>query len=451
MFLNASSFYSPNNFDMLKQIYCLLLPVMLATAVKAQWVHSLPEMYVSKKEPLTGTSFYLPDSNKIMLLSKGIANFYDVAGNVAGSPVKILPDEADFIHPCISPSGKIIAFYTAPENFMEDAKLSIFNRDSNKIVGSYKVPGTSTLERLRFSGDTVLHYYTRFTDFNVSFIWNLREEKIRRFTIAEDTVHSGTYDMAYQNDSIFMLGRYADSLAFIIGNVKNMDKQWVSYNKLKAADSKLSVQFTQGSPWLIITEDAPKQTHIYKAVDTSFRLVHTINNAFSIIAAAADDINCHILFIDSSIQDVQLINAYTKQRLSLPFGANAHSSYVFNIYPAKNILIASHQFNGSVIAYNLSSGKQEWEFKIPVKDNVIDEMPHDTANGKLFKVLIKQGSNDVRNWYFNKAANQLYLVKNDNKLVTVDADAKCASAWEYFYKSKHRLTNTKLLPGYRFI
>lgn len=438
---------------MTRQLCTGAMLLCMALPVKSQRITSTPEMVVARQEPFVGTSFFIPDSNKIMVLHKGEAKFYSVDGKENGRAVSIRQHSKDLLHPSVSPSGKIIAFYTAPENFMEDAKISLFNRDSGYVTGTYKVPGAATLERLRFSGDSILHYFVQFTDFKVSFVWNIPNEKIRNFSITEDTLHSGMYDMAFYKDRSCYAIRHADSLALYIANSSDPKQQWPSFYSLPAANTKLQVQFAQGFPHLILGDESLQQTRIYTPADSTFKET-IIPGIFEVITAAGNQEHCYILYKDSSNGNddrIRLLDAITGKTIVLPLSSRQSGELIFYIYPDKELLTASHSINGSIAAWNTRSGEQLWSFSpaMETKNNIT--IPTDSSDSKLFKVLIKQGSGDVQQWYYNEAANQLHLFKNQGKLVTVDADSKCAVSWDYFNRDNYRVTGTKLLPGYRYI
>ncbi len=74
-------------FYMTRQLCFWIILLCIAVPVRSQLITSIPEMLVSKQEPFVGTSFFIPDSNKIMVLHKGEAKFYSVDGREAGKAI----------------------------------------------------------------------------------------------------------------------------------------------------------------------------------------------------------------------------------------------------------------------------------------------------------------------------------------------------------------------------
>ena len=438
---------------MTRQKYYWLWLLLLSSAAQGQLIQPIPEMVVSQQEPFTGTSFFLPDSNKIMTLHKGKVHFYSLKGEQLPGSVNIKEKNRDFIYPRVSRSGNIIAWYTAPENFMEDARITLYNRDSAASLGRYKIPGTSSLENIRLEGDSIFHYFVQFSDFRISYLWNTVNGKIRSFNMTEDTLHSGIYDMAYKNDRTYVALRYADTLALYIANNNDTRQQWRTVQLLPSVNNKLDVRFTDGYPCLLVNDTAFRRLSIFKPSDTSYREIFSTSGYYNIIAAAADDEHCFVLCSSPAAgsENLYLIDVSANKKTEIPVSSKASGSYLFYLFPDKNIITASHQVNGTVMAWDIRTGKKSWEFIPPLLNEGIQPAMHDSTGGKLFKVLIKQGSGDVQGWQFNQVANQLYLFKNRSKLVTVDADAKCAVKWDYFNKDNYRVTNTSLFPGYRYI
>src|SRR5205085_12602456 len=118
------------------------------------------------------------------------------------------------------------------------------------------------------------------------------------------------------------------------------------------------------------------------------------------------------------------------------------ADYVYSIYPEQGIFTVSHPTNGTITAYDLQDMKQAWRFTPkPILNDGAHIEPKASEENNLFKVLIKQGSENVTRSYYDQETNQLLLIKNSDKLVTVDADAKCAIRWEQFYSGDGKANN----------
>lgn len=435
--------------------YLLYVFFFLTAVTQAQLVQPMPGYVLTTNQSATSTSLYIADSNQVMVLRQNKCWWYHTDGSIIRGPINISKDAADIRVPRISNSGKLISFYTEGEDFFAENKLSLFHCDSGYIIGSYKTPSRTELDRLRFSGDTILHFYTHYDEFKGIYSWNIPRGSIGYQSLREDTLHSGMYDMAFYKNKIGLAIRHADSLAISIIDREKDNAQYFQLFKVESSTIKNFVQYSQGYPYLIAGDAGTRQTSIFKMLDTSYSLLTTLPGVPEIISAAGTAENCYILYKDSTQKNnpvLKIFDAAVNSIKTVPFPSAHPQQYIFNIYPQQKIFTASHLTDGSIRAYSLADGLQVWKFSPPQKTNepVKGNLPND-ADNKLFKVLIKQGSKDVFKTYYQQENNHLYLIKNFNKLITVDAESKCAIGWESFYKDDERLVNATLLPGYQYI
>jgi WD40 repeat protein len=439
-----------------RHLQLLLLLIHFSALSQAQLVIPMPAVVLSTNESTVGTSLYVPDSNLVMVFKQNKCWWFHTDGSLLRGPVEIRKDGADIRDPRISSSGKMIAFYTpAPEFYLEN-KISLYNTDSGYIIGSYKMQASTELQKIRFSGDSILHFYNQnYGYYKGNYFWNIPSGRVSLRPLREDSLHSGLYDMAFYNSKVLMVIREADSLALSVIDRSENDKQYIELFKLPSGSVKYHIQFSQGYPYLLIGDDNSRQSNIYKYQDTSFTLLATLPHLPEILAVSGNLTNCFILYTDSAQKNnplLKIFDASAQREIPVPFNAKNLKDYILNIYPQQKIMTASHLTDGSIWAFDFLNNQLAWEFFPPKTITQPNQsIPPTIADNKLFKVLIKQGSTGVNKSYFDPQFNHLYLIKNLNKLITVDADSKCAIRWESFYKENERLVNAELLPGYEYI
>lgn len=429
--------------------------VLIAFAGKAQQLQSMPAYVFNKQETSISSSLYVPDSNMIMRFVGNKCYWYTPAGKLLRGPVVIREDGGDVKFARISASGKMIAFYNPGIAFLEEGSVSIFSQDAAELVGSYKLPSRTELDDIHFFGDSILQLYTHYDHYKGNYTWNIERGNVNFQTLDEDSVHTGLYDRSFYQDKIVLAMRHKDSMGVI--TIQNTDepKQYFEFFKVSSPAVKIHTRFTRGYPYLIAGDESTRETRIMRLKDTGFVPLASMPLLPDIIATAGTAEHCFILYSDTSNPGkttLVLFDAMANKRFPLGLKASERSNYVINLHPEKNIVTASHTTTGSIIAWNLSTGEQAWVFNpgnITTKNNT--ELQTALPDNKLFKVLVKQGSQDVDKTYFNQELNQLYLIKNSDKLITVDAEAKCAIRHELFYKGDNRVTNATLLPGYQYI
>ncbi|MBC7534506.1 MAG: WD40 repeat domain-containing protein, partial [Ferruginibacter sp.] len=432
----------------------LFIALLFTICIQAQVIVPMPAFVLSKDDAAVCTSLYVPDSNHIMVFRQNKCWWFTLQGKLLRGPVVINSDGEDIRNPRISPSGKTLFSYIPGEDFLQDNELKVFNFDSGYTIGSYKTTSRSRLDRIRFMADSLLNFYTHYDDFKGNYTWDIMMGKVNFQSVREDSSHSGVYDLAYYQRKVLIAIRYKDTVGLVTMDRAFPEVQHFEFFKLSSENVTNYAQFTGGFPYLLLGDATTGVTRIFKPGDTSFKQVGFLQQLPEIIAASGTENNCYILYRDTSMPLAplcKLLNVETKQELVLPFDPLHLEDFVFSIDPSQSLVIASHLSNGSILAFNFLKNKFEWQFLPPEFALQPINNFSKQADNKLFKVLIKQGSQDVTKTYFDLAHNQLYLIKNNDKLITVDADSKCATKWESFYQGDHRVSDATLLPGWQYI
>ncbi|MEO7922552.1 MAG: caspase family protein [Chitinophagaceae bacterium] len=414
----------------------------------------MPASVFSKNGDATRTTLYVADSNQLMVFSQNKCWVYTTGGELIRGPLVIRDDGNELFYPRISNSGKMIAFYMPEGDFFSSTnKIGLFNQDSGYVVGTYRLPAHNDLDRVRFSGDSVLLFYMNLLSrYKSLYIWATALGKITSQALREDSLHSGIYDLSYYRNKVVGLIREGDTLAIMSALIGQ--KQYFDVFKLKRIDTKNYAQFSQGMPYAIVGDENTRQTRIFKPLDTNYTLVRTLPKLPMIYAASGTENNCWLLYQDTSLNNssLKIYNTSTGMEIVINGVEGDWNSYVFSIYPEQGIFTASHPTDGTIMAFNLDNAKLAWVANPdPVTISAAGTILQQAEDNKLFKVLIKQGSDNVNRSYYNYETNQLTLVKNHDKLITIDADAKCAVRWEQFYKDAGRVTDAQLLPGDKYI
>ncbi len=435
-----------------RQIYPVLISILLAVNLQAQPIQPLPRSVFTREESMIRTTLYVPDSNQLLVFHQNKCWLTDREGKILRGPFILQDDGTDAWYPRISASGKTVVFYIPEPDWMADNdRMALYNLDSGYIVGTYKIPMMSDIDRVRFSGDSIFHYYTSYDKYKGIYTWYTGMGKVKLESLVEDSSHSGVYDLAYYKDRIVGAVRSADTLLLVSTDSK---RQFFEVFKLGSVSVKNIVQFSQGYPYALAGDEGTGQTRIFKPADTSFILIATLPLLPEIYAAAGTGENCYILYRDTASKNDRTLKLFdTRSGTARPVtGVPPDAAgYIYNIYPEKELFTASHPTNGTITAFNLTDTKEAWTTSPkPASAISVNNKPGSTDN-RLFKVLIKQGSENVASSHYNAGTNQISLVKNNGKLVTVDADAKCAVRWEQFYKDDNRLSIVKLLPGTKYI
>ncbi len=436
-----------------RHLYSLLLSTLLAGALHAQPVRSLPASVFSRDAGSVRTTLYVPGSQQLMVFQQNKCWLVTTDGKIVRGPVVIREDGGDLWYPRVSPSGKKIAFYLPGENIFDaNDRMAVYDLDSGYILGTYKTPVLGEMERIQFFGDSILQYYISDTRYKLVYSWQTASGKVRQQSLEEDSLHHGFYDISLYKDRVLAIIRYGDSLSLL--TTYGDKRQFFDMFKLKSASVKNWAQLSPGYPYALVGDESTGSTRIFKNLDTGFQLSATLPLLPEIYAVAGTEETCYLLYRDTTQKNKAgpvLFDSRSGRKISLalpPDGADI----IYSIYPEQGIFTASETGNGTITAYHLADGSIAWTSS-PHPGETNRAAPNATisSDNKLFKVLIKQGSENVNKSYYNSETNQLYLVKNNEQLVTVDADAKCAVRWEQFYKDDQRVTDVRLLPGNRYI
>ena len=109
---------------------------------------------------------------------------------------------------------------------------------------------------------------------------------------------------------------------------------------------------------------------------------------------------CYLLYRDTtkkSNDGLTLFDSHSGNKISLSLPPVA-TEFIYAIYPEQGIFTASHPGNGTITAYHLADGTSAWTAcPHPGETNRVTGSRTVSGDNKLFKILIKQGSENVTN------------------------------------------------------
>lgn len=420
--------------------------------VFAQPIKVLPAALFSKGKNQVKTSLYIPGKNEILVISHQKGWIYSTKGELLRGPYILRQDGGDAWYPRVSDNGKYITYYMPGAGYLSDNdRVALFDTDSNYVTGVYELPMSSEILRTRFAGDSILLVYSRLMEFDAIALWLTRNGRMKTATLANDSVPSGVYDFAYYEKHIVAAGRYADSLTLVCA--QGPEKEHYTNIILKDPGVKCHVQISKQYPYVLIGDESRNDTRIFKKIDTTFSEVAKLPSLPVIHAAAGSPETCYIIYEDTLLRPHKMVlyNSTKNEEILLPFPHLIRSDFQMEIYPERKVFTASHPTDGTIRAYSLETGLPVWvtEPLIPSTEEKTESKA--SEDNSLFRVMIKQGSENVTASWLDAQANQLLLVKDNNKLITVDAESKCAVRFEQFYKDKGRVVDVKMVPGNRHI
>lgn len=435
----------------------LLLTLVLACVgqeIQAQQFAEYPSYYIQNKPIKTSVAFYVPIREQVMVLHKGQYQWYDLKGEPLADPVTITKRDGDLLFPAVSASGKKIMYYTPAPDLLKKQGLTVFDTDSGYAMGTYELHYFDELSRTRFLGDSMLNVYSTDDKTKNLAIWNFRTRQVNSQILFEDKDgFLGTPEVSFWNQSLIMAYRKRDTLALINYRTDKKEQQFLEILPLPSSKSKRNIQITDGFPYLMVTNTENQETHFYSAPDSNFITHSILKNSSEIVAASGSPAHCYVLFADTIQKSatLQLFDAVTNVFITTTIPTSVAKTHFTQLFLEQDLVVTSNRLNGSMEAYRLSTGTLVWDFSIKqdgflVKDTAVNALPTN-----FFKVMMKQGTNDVSNVTFDQKNNQLLLIKNSDQLITVDASSESLVRRESYNQDGSRIINATLLPGNRFI
>lgn len=432
-----------------------ILPLFF-TLIFMGWEHSAaqkinwqPGWIVSTDEQSTAVTLYAKEQGRLLHFRENKLYYFSTDGKQAGEPIIIRKDNGDLQFPRISPSGKNISFYQQADEILKDGAMKLFNTDSNRIVGSYRVPNGADLLRVRFAADSIMDYFTEWTEINTFFRWNLQQGYVNSFKFFKDSSHTGIYDLVHRDARFYMTGRKDDTLFITIFETAGMKEISTRKILLPAKNSIIKAEYSSGFPYLIVTDPQKDSTILFGFGNDHIEQLQSFKGVFDIYAAMGDPTTCKAI-IKSTSGEYFILDAKQDRLQPLAFLPN-NDNKIFDIDIAKNWLLVSHATNGAISAYDISSQQLQWQQTpspaITFKTGELSLKNEDA----FYKVMIKQGGSSIFNWRYDKEKDQLYIIRDDAKLVTIDASSECALKTEIFNDENFRSSRSRLLPGSRYI
>ncbi len=435
----------------MKKIFFFLftLPFFLEASI-AQKINWQPTWILSNDNQPSSVTLFAKETNQLLHFRNNKVWLYSTDGKQIGEPIIVRKDNGDIQFPRISTSGKNISFYQQSDDFLKDGAMKMFNIDSNRIVGSYKVPYNSELIRVRFSGDSIMQYFTHLPDINNLFRWNLNRGYVNTLNFFEDSVHSGIYDIVNIDDKVFMTARNADTLvitSFDIDSTKGMDIRKIP---LAAKNTDLKAEFSAGFPYLFVSDQSKDSTDLYGFAEGKIVKLRRYKGIYHVYAAMGDLKKCKAV-VKNQNGDFFIMDVDQDELQYLSF-LPKNDNKIFDIDLNRNLLFISHPTNGQISAYNIEDQKLQWDLTpAPGRE---PEAKSDMAlpvEDAFYKVMIKQGGSSVYNWKYDKDNDHLFLIRDNSKLVTIDASSECVLKTEIFNDENFLSSKAILLPGFRYV
>lgn len=419
----------------------------------AQRTISYPDYLINPRAGAVAVTLYARDAQKLVHIYQNKMQYYGIDGKPMGIPITIRPQLGDLLQPRISPSGQSLCFYKEPEMFTDDGRLFFYHTDSAAVLGSARVPAGSDLKNMLFRGDSTLQFQCDLKDIQIQFRLSLKTGRINRSSLFEDSAGiAGLYSAVLYNHYYYAAVRNADTLALGYFNAVTQADSVPKFILLSSAHAEARASFSSGSPWLFVANKDAGTTDVYFWQQDT--LVHktTYNGYYDVVSAHGNSSQCMAILKDSS-ENYFIANG-DDPHLTAIKNSSIGSQSIFETDATHGLFTVSHPTNAQIAAYN-GNGQLLWQYSpMPDADKIAStekDVQAEAAAQNLFKVFIKQGANDINDWQYDSKEDRLYLIKNNSRFIQLHPQSNAALLTQIFNHNSYRTTQTKILPGHRFI